>query len=94
LKPDFVFFGETIPLKALSESEHAVRDTDCLLLIGTTGEVYPAAALPNAAKRNGARIIEINPSPSAYTETITDVYIPLPSGRALPLLWDLIRKKS
>lgn len=67
LKPDFVFFGEAIPFTAMSEARFAAGRTDCMILVGTTGEVYPAAALPGVAAGNGARIIEINPSPSSYT---------------------------
>ncbi|MDY7029061.1 MAG: NAD-dependent deacylase [Spirochaetota bacterium] len=74
-KPDFVFFGESIPFDALQRSEEAAERTDCMLLIGTTGEVYPAALIPREAARNGAIIIEINPAPSLYTHEITDIFI-------------------
>jgi len=74
-KPDFVFFGESIPFDALQRAEEAAERTDCMLLIGTTGEVYPAALIPREAARNGATIIEINPSPSLYTHEITDIFI-------------------
>ncbi len=75
-KPDFVFFGEGIPEAAASSAEEAVLSCDCLLLVGTSGEVYPAAALPPAAKRRGATIIEVNPRPSAYTASIVDHFLP------------------
>ncbi len=87
LKPDFVFFGEGIPLKAVADSEHAVKKTDVMILIGTTGEVYPAAALPPEAKRRGAKIIEINPVPSNYTSEITDIFIGMRAVRAMDLLY-------
>ena len=74
-KPDFVFFGESIPFDALKKSEEAAEKTDCVLLIGTTGEVYPAALIPKRASERGAVIIEINPSPSLYTHDITDIFI-------------------
>ncbi len=74
-KPDFVFFGESIPFDALQRSKEAADRTDCMLLIGTTGEVYPAALVPREAAGNGATIIEINPSPSLYTHEITDIFI-------------------
>ena len=83
LKPDFVFFGEPIPADALSASFHAMERTDCLIVIGTTGEVYPAADLPRIAKSHGAFVLEINPEPSAFTFSLTDLYLPLPASRAL-----------
>ncbi|MCL1818244.1 MAG: RNA polymerase subunit sigma, partial [Spirochaetaceae bacterium] len=94
LKPDFVFFGEAIPFKALSDSRFAAGRTDCMLVIGTTGEVYPAAGMPQLAAQSHAHIIEINPSESAYTHSITELYIPLPAGEALPEIWKLANEAS
>ena len=51
------------------------RTSDVFLLIGTTGEVMPACLIPRTAKENGARIIEINPEESLFTEEITDVFL-------------------
>jgi len=91
LKPDFVFFGESIPPEALSASIQAMEKTDCLLVIGTTGEVYPAASLPRIAKKQGAFIIEVNPQPSAFTFSLVDAYIPLPAGEAFLRLEERIQ---
>ena len=85
-KPDFVFFGEGIPPRAKGAADEAARRTDCMLVIGSTGEVYPAAAIPQAAARRGARIIEINPEPSAFTDSIAELRLAMPAARALDLL--------
>ena len=37
---------------------------DVLLVVGTSAEVYPAAALPNTPARAGAMVVEINPEPT------------------------------
>ncbi len=92
LKPDFVFFGEPIPPDALSASFHAMERTDCLIVIGTTGEVYPAADLPRIARKNGAFILEINPEPSAFTFSLTDLYLPLPASKALSLIEERLQR--
>lgn len=83
LKPDFVFFGEGIPGEAARRAEHAARTADVFLIIGTTGEVYPAARLPHTAQQNRATIIEINTVRTTYTESITDVFL---QGRATEML--------
>jgi len=83
LKPDFVFFGEAIPTSALVDSEEAAKRADVMLVIGTTGEVFPAASLPRAASRNGATIIEVNPEESAYTAEVTDIFVRLPAVAAM-----------
>lgn len=83
LKPDFVFFGEGIPAEAARRAGHAARTADVLVIIGTTGEVYPAAGLPYLARQNGATIIEINPLRSAYTAELTDIHIRAPATEAM-----------
>jgi NAD-dependent deacetylase len=83
LKPDLVFFGEDIPAQARQAAEEAIERTDVLLVIGSTGEVYPAASLPFQAAEKGARIIEINPTPSSFTVAIKTLFIAMQAGRAL-----------
>jgi len=75
LKPDFVFFGEDIPREALIKSQATISKTDIMIVIGTTGEVYPASLIPRAAKVNGSKIIEVNTKPSSYTNDITDIFL-------------------
>jgi NAD-dependent deacetylase len=75
LKPDFVFFGESIPQIPLTAAYEASAISDVFLIIGTTGEVMPANQFPLLAKQNGAKIIEINPKESHYTDQITDVFL-------------------
>lgn len=89
-KPDFVFFGEPIPEEAALKSHKVCELADLLLIIGSTGEVYPAAALPSLAKQNGARIIEINPERSSFSSNVTDLHISLPAGEACLALRNLI----
>jgi NAD-dependent deacetylase len=86
LKPDFVFFGEGIPAEAGNAAAAAVGACDCLLVIGTSGEVYPAAALPGVAKSRGAVVIELNPKPSAYTARIVDIFLPLGASAGMERL--------
>lgn len=90
LKPDFVFFGEGIPEKALSLTSEIVSKTDLMILIGTTGEIYPASFIPYEAKEKGALIVEINPAESAYTEKITDIYIQKPAVEAMENLSEIL----
>ncbi len=90
LKPGCIFFGEDIPAAAWNESLRAIERTDVLMVIGSTGEVYPAASLPYQAASGGARIVEINPSASNYTHSITDIFIPLAAGAALPAIERLL----
>ncbi|MBR2082199.1 MAG: NAD-dependent deacylase [Elusimicrobiaceae bacterium] len=80
LKPDFVFYGEGIPPRAYENSADMAAGTDLMIIVGTAGQVMPACSLPLAAKEHGAKIVEINPRPSAYSGHITDLYFPEPAG--------------
>ena len=64
LRPDVVWFGETLPPEALQSALGATRGCDLFLSVGTSGLVEPAASLPYAALENGARVIEVNPGPT------------------------------
>jgi NAD-dependent deacetylase len=83
LKPDFVFFGESIPQIPLTAAYEASNISDVFLIIGTTGEVMPANQFPLLAKENGATIIEVNPRESNYTSTVTDIFL---QGKATEIM--------
>ncbi|HAF29378.1 MAG TPA: RNA polymerase subunit sigma [Bacteroidales bacterium] len=87
LKPDFIFFGEGIPEMAYRKSFEAAGKADVVIIIGSTGEVYPAANIPPLAKHKGAKVIEINPEKSLFTETITDIFI---QGKASDVMQKLL----
>ncbi len=87
LKPDFVFFGEPIPEPANSSSFGEAERADLFLLIGTTGEIMPASLIPHQAKRNNAKIIEINIEQTKFTETITDIFL---EGKATEIMSKII----
>ncbi len=88
LKPDFVFFKEPIPKDAFDKSIELAKTCDCMLVIGTTGEIMPASQIPYIAKRSGAFIIEVNPNPSNYTYEITDIFLQGKAEEILPKLID------
>lgn len=85
LRPDVVWFGESIPIQALRDAEVAAADCDVFLSVGTAAVVYPAAGLAERAARAGARIIEINPEPTALSPP-ADIELRGPAGALLPQL--------
>lgn len=87
LKPGAVFFGESIPEPANSKSFMEAEKADLFILIGTTGEVAPANMIPRMAKQKGAGIIEINTEKSAYTDSVTDIFL---KGRATIVMEELM----
>jgi len=85
LRPDVVWFEETLPADALRAAEDAARRCQIMLVVGTSAEVYPAAALPDYAKSAGATIVEINPNPTPLSDA-ADYVLRAPAAVVLPAL--------
>jgi NAD-dependent deacetylase len=62
LRPDVVWFGEALPSGMMEAATAAVEQSDLLLVVGTSGVVFPAAALVWAVTRGVA--VEVNPDPT------------------------------
>jgi NAD-dependent deacetylase len=60
LRPHIVWFGESLREEDLRRCNQAMQACDLLLVIGTSGVVYPAAGFASTAKEGGALVIEIN----------------------------------
>jgi len=60
LKPDAVFFGESLPQAVLSEAARRATRSDLCIVIGSTLIVYPASQIPEYACDAGARLVIIN----------------------------------
>jgi len=61
LKPDGIFFGEALEKPVLKKALDQSVKSNTVVLIGTSGQVDPAAKLPLLAKvKNNAKIVEVN----------------------------------
>jgi len=60
LRPHIVWFGESLWEEDLRRCDEALQTCNLLLVIGTSGVVYPAAGFASVAKEVGALVIEIN----------------------------------
>lgn len=91
IKGDGVMFGEPIPPDVLDVCFDQTSRCDCMLVLGTSGTVYPAAGFPVQAYERGARLIEVNVDPTPISD-IVDVALKGPSGEFLPLLVARVRE--
>ena len=66
LKPDVVFFGESLPPATLQQATHHACNCDLLIVVGSSLVVYPAAYMPIYAKSAGARLVIINREPTPF----------------------------
>lgn len=60
VRPHIVWFGESLAAEDLATSYKVLEACDVLLIIGTSGIVYPAASFAPVAKSAGAFVVEIN----------------------------------
>lgn len=64
LRPAVVWFGENLPLATLNAAEAAADAAQVMLVVGTSGAVWPAAGLASRARRAGAWVVILNPHPT------------------------------
>jgi NAD-dependent deacetylase len=83
VRPSVVWFGERLPRGPASDAFNVLTQTDVLLVIGLSGAI--TYGMPDIVKENGGKIIEINPGLTAITG-MADVWLPAPSGQALPAI--------
>src|SRR3954468_7635946 len=74
VKSATVSFGQPVPGEAMRRAREVTLACDLFLAIGSSLVVYPAAALPVLAKRNGARLVIINREPTEL-DGIADLVI-------------------
>jgi NAD-dependent deacetylase len=85
LRPDVVWFGEMLDPAHLDRAAELIDDCDLLLVVGTSGLVYPAAGFPEDAKRAEKKVIEVNPERTPITE-IADIWVEAGARDALVAL--------
>jgi NAD-dependent deacetylase len=83
LRPDVVWFGEALPLRALAAADEAAGACDLMLVVGTSGVVYPAAGLARTA---AGKVVIINPEPTELDDAADAVL----RGKAAQLLPQLL----
>lgn len=85
IRPGIVWFGEQLPDEPWQAAVEAVATADVLVVVGTSGIVYPAAGLPEVALARGAIVVEVNPEPTPLSDNAT-LAIRESASTALPTL--------
>ena len=84
VRPDIVWFGE-MPMH-VDDIYEAVDNCDFFIVIGSSGQVYPAAGLVNIARSCGAKTILINFDSPANASEFDEIHL----GKAGEILPDLV----
>lgn len=85
VRPGVVWFGEGLPEAALAQAFEAARACDVLLSVGTSGSVYPAAAIPFEAVAAGATVVQVNPQATGL-DRVAQFSLRGPAAVVLPQL--------
>jgi len=85
LKSATISFGQSLVAEDLVRAEHAARECDLLLAVGSTLSVYPAAGLVPCAHLSGARVVIVNAEPTEY-DAVADVVVRGPISDVLPAI--------
>jgi NAD-dependent deacetylase len=89
LKSATISFGENLVPEDLERAQRAALGADVFVAAGTSLGVYPAAALPDAALANGARLVILNAQPTPFDDR-ADVVLRDQLGDVLPALVALL----
>ncbi|MDB5944367.1 MAG: NAD-dependent protein deacylase [Ramlibacter sp.] len=81
-RPAVVWFGEALPPAALGAAQNAAAHCDLMLVVGTSGVVYPAAGL---ARRAPGKVVIVNTGPTDLDE-VADAVLRAPAAQLLPQL--------
>lgn len=60
IKPEITFFGEALPAQAVEDAVDAAEKADCMLVLGSSLTVQPAASFPVYTLRNGGKVVIVN----------------------------------
>ena len=91
IRPGVVWFGELLDANLWEQAYAACQQAQVMLVVGTSGLVWPAAELPLLARRAGAHIVEVNPEDTELTGW-ADTCVRGRSGEILPLLADQVER--
>jgi NAD-dependent deacetylase len=91
-RPHIVWFGESLDPVVLDRAYDLSQSCQVMFVIGTSAVVHPAASLPYAAARAGAKIVEVNLEPTSLTPH-ANFFFPGKAGEILPVLDRQLRER-
>jgi len=94
IRPDIVWFGESLSKTVLGETEDIIHQCDLCFVIGTSSQVYPAAGFSGMVLRRSVTVIEINPHPELGETDDNLIIVPEKSGEFLPKVVELMNNNE
>jgi len=85
LKSDTISFGQALIPAVIERAMRAAAETDCLVSVGTSLQVYPIAGAVPTAKASGASVVILNAQPTPFDD-IADARLSGAISEELPML--------
>jgi len=89
LRPDIVWFGEQLDSRVLDPIYERLKTCDAILVVGTSGSVYPAAGFAVEVRRREGHVIEINVE-DTRSHYLNDIFLQGKAGDILPKIANLL----
>lgn len=91
LKPNVILTGEQLPAKAMLAARKALRQSDLMLIAGTSLAGGPASSLVDSAYLQGSKLIIVNQTPTLL-DNVAEVIIHADVATVLPAIKDALQK--
>src|SRR5262245_55676716 len=85
LKSDTISFGQALVPEVIDRAMRVAEETDLMLAVGSTLQVYPVAHAVPIAKSSGARVVIVNAQPTQF-DALADAIVREPIGQVLPAI--------
>src|SRR5262245_1326308 len=92
LKPHTILFGEPMPAREMQAARERACRAGCIVVVGSSLAVYPAAYVPLYAKEAGARLVIVNLTPT-HLDRAADVVIAGKAGEVMAGLVEALRAR-
>jgi NAD-dependent deacetylase len=73
LKPATISFGQALPEAELQRAYREAERAALMLVVGSSLQVYPAAALPEVTARAGGAVVIVNAEPTGLDDLACDI---------------------
>lgn len=93
VKPDVVFFGESVPPERVARCFGMVDEADALLVLGSSLTVFSGYRFARAASRRGIPLAIVNQGPTR-ADDLADIKIDAPLGACLTELVSRVARPS
>ena len=92
IRPAITLYGEQLPQASVTEARKAIKEADCLIIAGTSLQVYPAAEY--ISDFEGKHIIVINKEPLNMCYGYDDIEINEDMSEVFRYIKDIIENEK